>query len=177
MTEQGSADAFSLISVHNHKGQFGSAGRSNDISAAASNFVLPACFIDCNQGDMFYKVDVHKKRRFLLGLSNIFVGVFLVAILGNAAEHATAVAAAMKNRMDLSLSIAIGSSVQVALFVAPVLVLASLVVGPTPIDLAFPPAWSSPFFSRSSSPVRSRATAGRTGSRACSSWRSIWCWR
>jgi Ca2+:H+ antiporter len=73
-----------------------------------------------------------------LGLSNIFVGVFLVAILGNAAEHATAVAAAMKNRMDLSLSIAIGSSVQVALFVAPVLVLASLAIGPAPMDLAFP---------------------------------------
>ena len=71
------------------------------------------------------------------GLSNVFVGVFVVAILGNAAEHATAVSAALKNRMDLSLSIAIGSSVQVALFVAPVLVLASLVIGPAPMDLAF----------------------------------------
>jgi Ca2+:H+ antiporter len=74
-----------------------------------------------------------------LGLSNIFVGVFLVAILGNAAEHATAVSAAMKNRMDLSLSIAIGSSIQVALFVAPVLVLASPFLGPKPMDLAFQP--------------------------------------
>jgi Ca2+:H+ antiporter len=71
------------------------------------------------------------------GLSNVFVGVFVVAILGNAAEHATAVSAALKNRMDLSLSIAIGSSVQVALFVAPVLVLASLVIGPAPMDLVF----------------------------------------
>jgi Ca2+:H+ antiporter len=75
-----------------------------------------------------------------LGLSNVFVGVFVVAIVGNAAEHATAISAAMKNRMDLSLSIAIGSSVQVALFVAPILVLASLVLGPTPMDLAFPVA-------------------------------------
>jgi Ca2+:H+ antiporter len=75
-----------------------------------------------------------------LGLSNVFVGVFLVAIVGNAAEHATAISAAMKNRMDLSLSIAIGSSVQVALFVAPILVLVSLVLGPTPMDLAFPVA-------------------------------------
>jgi Ca2+:H+ antiporter len=74
-----------------------------------------------------------------LGLSNVFVGVFLVAILGNAAEHATAVSAALKGRMDLALSIAIGSSVQVALFVAPVLVFASLVLGPAPMDLAFPP--------------------------------------
>ena len=72
-----------------------------------------------------------------LGLSDAFVGVFVVAILGNAAEHATAVTAAMKNRMDLSLSIAIGSSVQVALFVAPLLVLASMAVGPGPISLSF----------------------------------------
>jgi Ca2+:H+ antiporter len=73
-----------------------------------------------------------------LGISNVFVGVFLVAILGNAAEHATAVSAALKDRMDLALSIAIGSSVQVALFVAPVLVFASLFLGPGPMDLAFP---------------------------------------
>jgi Ca2+:H+ antiporter len=71
------------------------------------------------------------------GLNRVFVGVFIVAILGNAAEHATAISAAMKNRMDLSLSIAIGSSVQVALFVAPVLVLASLWIGPEPMDLLF----------------------------------------
>jgi Ca2+:H+ antiporter len=62
----------------------------------------------------------------------------VVAILGNAAEHTTAISAALNNRMDLSLSIAIGSSVQVALFVAPVLVLASLFIGPAPMDLAFP---------------------------------------
>ena len=73
-----------------------------------------------------------------LGLSDVFVGVFVVAILGNAAEHATAISAALKDRMDLSLSIAIGSSVQVALFVAPVLVLASLFLGPAHMDLAFP---------------------------------------
>jgi Ca2+:H+ antiporter len=72
-----------------------------------------------------------------LGLNDVFVGVFVVAILGNAAEHATAITSALRNRMDLSLSIAIGSSVQVALFVAPLLVLASLFVGPTPMDLAF----------------------------------------
>jgi Ca2+:H+ antiporter len=72
------------------------------------------------------------------GLSNVFIGVFVVAVLGNAAEHATAITAAMKNRMDLSLSIAIGSSVQVAIFVAPVLVLVSLFLGPAPMDMAFP---------------------------------------
>jgi Ca2+:H+ antiporter len=73
-----------------------------------------------------------------VGLGSAFVAVFVVAILGNAAEHATAITVAMKNRMELSLSIAIGSSVQVALFVAPVLVLASLFLGPNPMDLAIP---------------------------------------
>ncbi len=73
-----------------------------------------------------------------LGLNDVFVGVFVVAILGNAAEHFSAITAARKDRMDLSLSIAIGSSVQVALFVAPVLVLLSYAVGPRPMDLAFP---------------------------------------
>jgi len=72
-----------------------------------------------------------------LGLSDVFVGVFVVAILGNAAEHATAVTVALKNRMDLSLSIAIGSSIQVAMFVAPVLMLLSFFIGPAPMDLAF----------------------------------------
>ncbi|RWA52532.1 cation transporter [Cupriavidus sp. UYMSc13B] len=73
-------------------------------------------------------------------LSDIFVGAFVVAILGNAAEHASAITAAMRNRMDLSFSIAVGSSVQVALFVAPVLVLSSHFLGPAPMDLAFRPA-------------------------------------
>ncbi len=72
-----------------------------------------------------------------LHLTDAFVGVFVVAILGNAAEHATAVTAALKNRMDLSLSIAIGSSVQVALFVAPLLVVLSYAIAPAPMDLAF----------------------------------------
>jgi Ca2+:H+ antiporter len=72
-----------------------------------------------------------------LGLNDAFVGIFVVAILGNAAEHATAVTSAMKNRMDLALSIAIGSSVQIALFVAPLLVLLSYLIAPAPMDLLF----------------------------------------
>jgi Ca2+:H+ antiporter len=74
-----------------------------------------------------------------LGLGNLFVGVFVVAIIGNAAEHSTAILAALRNRMDLSLSIAIGSSVQIALFVAPVLVLVSLAIGPAPMDISLRP--------------------------------------
>jgi Ca2+:H+ antiporter len=71
-----------------------------------------------------------------LGLTEVFVGVILVAIIGNAAEHSTAVVSALKNKMDLSIGIAIGSSIQIALFVAPVLIFASYLMG-QPMDLEF----------------------------------------
>ncbi|MBI3280733.1 MAG: calcium/proton exchanger [Acidobacteria bacterium] len=74
------------------------------------------------------------------GMTRLFVGVIIVAVVGNAAEHSSAITAAVKNRMDLSLGIAMGSSIQIALFVAPVLVLASYVVGPRPMDLVFTPS-------------------------------------
>lgn len=63
------------------------------------------------------------------GLSPIFVGVILIPIIGNAAEHASAIVMAMQNKMDVALGIAIGSSIQIALFVAPLLVFASLLFG------------------------------------------------
>lgn len=71
------------------------------------------------------------------GMTEIFIGLIVVAIIGNAAEHSTAILAAMKNKMDLSLGIAIGSSVQIALFVAPVLLIASRFIGPQPMDMVF----------------------------------------
>lgn len=73
-----------------------------------------------------------------LGLTSLFTGVILLPIIGNAAEHATAVTVAMKNKMELSLSVAVGSSLQIALFVAPVLVLTGLAIG-RPMDLNFHP--------------------------------------
>lgn len=74
------------------------------------------------------------------GMSSIFIGVIVVAIIGNAAEHSTAVLAALKNKMELSMGIAIGSSLQIALFVAPALVIISHFIGPRPMDLVFTPA-------------------------------------
>jgi Ca2+:H+ antiporter len=71
-----------------------------------------------------------------LGLTEVFVGVIIVAIIGNAAEHSTAVLAALKNKVDLSLGIAIGSSLQIALFVTPVLLFASYLFG-RPMNLEF----------------------------------------
>ena len=68
-----------------------------------------------------------------------FVGVVVVVLVGGAAEMASAFSSARKNRLDLSVGIALGSAVQIALFVAPVLVLFSYVIGPTPRDLRFWP--------------------------------------
>ena len=71
-----------------------------------------------------------------VGLTEIFVGVIVVAVIGNAAEHSTAVLVAMKNQMDLAYNIAVGSSMQIALFVAPALVFLSFAIG-RPMDLLF----------------------------------------
>ncbi len=83
-------------------------------------------------------VDTLEEATASLGLTALFTGVILVPIIGNAAEHATAVTVAMKNKMDLSVSVAVGSSLQIALFVAPVLVLVGLILG-EPMDLNFNP--------------------------------------
>jgi Ca2+:H+ antiporter len=72
-----------------------------------------------------------------VGLSEFFIGAIVVAIVGNAAEHWVAVLVARKDKMDLSVNIAIGSSAQVALFVTPVLVLAGYLIGPSPLPLVF----------------------------------------
>jgi len=74
-----------------------------------------------------------------LGLSPAFVGFIIVALVGGAAEMVSAFSAARKDRLDLSVGIALGSAVQIALFVAPVLVLLSYVIGPTPMNLQFWP--------------------------------------
>ncbi len=71
-----------------------------------------------------------------LGLTEVFVGVVIVAVIGNAAEHSTAILMAMRNKMNLSIQIAIGSSIQIALFVAPVLVFLSYAFG-NPMNLRF----------------------------------------
>jgi Ca2+:H+ antiporter len=74
------------------------------------------------------------------GMTNVFIGVIVVAVVGNAAEHSSAVMLALKDRMALSMGIAVGSSLQIALFVAPLLVIASHFIGPRPMDLMFTPA-------------------------------------
>ena len=72
-----------------------------------------------------------------LGMSQTFIGIVFLAIVGGAAESGSAIAMARKNKVDLSIGIALGSSIQIALFVAPVLVLASYFIAPQPLDLSF----------------------------------------
>lgn len=72
-----------------------------------------------------------------LGMSDTFIGIVFLAIVGGAAESGSALAMARRNRLDLSVSIALGSSIQIALFVAPLLVIASHFIAPQPLDLAF----------------------------------------
>jgi Ca2+:H+ antiporter len=82
-------------------------------------------------------VDSISEAAHQIGLSEFFVGVIVVAIVGNAAEHWVAVLVAAKDKMDLAVNIAIGSSAQIALFALPVVVLASFVLGPAPMALVF----------------------------------------
>jgi Ca2+:H+ antiporter len=72
-----------------------------------------------------------------LGMSEVFIGIVFLAVIGGAAESGSAVAMARKNRLDLTIGIAMGSSIQIALFVAPVLVLVSGFVAPQPLELSF----------------------------------------
>ena len=73
-----------------------------------------------------------------LGMSSVFIGVIFLAVVGGAAESISAISMAAKNKMDLSIGIALGSSIQIALFIAPMLVLMSTFVGPGQLNLSFP---------------------------------------
>lgn len=75
----------------------------------------------------------------VLGLTELFIGTIIVAVAGNAAESVAAIRAAKRDRMDLSVGISLGSSIQIALFVAPALVILSHFIGPAPMNLVFTP--------------------------------------
>jgi Ca2+:H+ antiporter len=72
-----------------------------------------------------------------LGMSSVFIGIVFLAVVGGAAESGSAIAMGAKNKPDLSISIALGSSIQIALFIAPVLVFASYFIAPSPLELSF----------------------------------------
>ena len=72
-----------------------------------------------------------------LGMSSVFIGIVFLAVVGGAAESGSAIAMGAKNKLDLSIGIALGSSIQIALFIAPVLVFASYFIAPMPLELSF----------------------------------------
>jgi Ca2+:H+ antiporter len=108
-------------------------------------------------------VESVQKAAEAFGMTPAFVGFIVVALVGGAAEMASAFSAARKNRLDLSVGIALGSASQIALFVAPVLVLLSYVLGPSPMNLQFWPG-----------AVVMILIATMTASLVTSSGRSVW---
>ncbi len=130
-----------LFSLKTHRELFGSDhGDSGEapwpmalaLAALAAVTVLVALV-----SEVFVESVQHAAQTF--GMSTAFVGFIVVALVGGAAEMATAFASARKNRLDMSVGIALGSAAQIALFVAPVLVLLSYVLGPEPMSLQFWP--------------------------------------
>jgi Ca2+:H+ antiporter len=109
------------------KGEYWSSGKAITVLLVATGFVtLLSEFL----------VGTIESVRTTLGITETFLGIIVVAIIGNAAEHSTAILMALKNKMDLSVGIAIGSSLQIALFVAPLLLFVSYSFG-KPMDLEF----------------------------------------
>ena len=131
-----------LFSLKTHKEFFGSAVHGDGdeavlpIGVALGTLAAVTLFIAL-VSEIFVESVQHAAETF--GMTPAFVGFIVVALVGGAAEMATAFSGARRNRLDLSVSIALGSASQIALFVAPVLVLLSYVIGPTPMDLRFWP--------------------------------------
>jgi len=104
------------------------------LSRAAVTLLLSSVFVAFMSEILVGTVEETAKT---LDMSQAFIGIVVLAVVGGAAESSSAVVMGVKNRMDLSVSIAIGSSIQIALFVAPVLVLASYFMAPQPLNLVF----------------------------------------
>ena len=114
----------------------GTEGHHWPMGVALAGLAIATVFIAL-ASEIFVASVEHAAHRF--GMSPSFIGFVVVALVGTVAEAMTAISAARKNRLDLSIGIAMGSAAQIALFVAPVLTLASFFIGPTPMDLAFTP--------------------------------------
>jgi Ca2+:H+ antiporter len=131
-----------LFSLKTHKELFASENHGEKgeapwpIGLAVGTLVVVTVFVAL-MSEIF--VESVQQAAGAFGMSPAFVGFIIVAIVGAAAEMTVAFSAARKNRLDMSVSIALGSASQIALFVAPVLVLLSYVIGPKPMDLQFWP--------------------------------------
>jgi Ca2+:H+ antiporter len=130
-----------LFSLKTHSELFGGAEHAADETAWPMGLALATLagvtVLVAFVSEIFVESVQHAATTF--GMSPAFVGFIVVALVGGAAEMAAAWSGARKNRLDLSVGIALGSASQIALFVAPVLVLLSYVIGPAPMDLHFWP--------------------------------------
>jgi Ca2+:H+ antiporter len=131
-----------LFSLKTHKELFASKDHDKEIAVTwplglAIGTLIVVTVLVALVSEIF--VESVQKAAETFGMSPAFVGFIIVALVGAAAEMAVAFSAARKNRLDMSVSIALGSASQIALFVAPVLVLLSYVIGPMPMDLQFWP--------------------------------------
>ncbi len=132
-----------LFSLGTHRELFGAAEHHGEADAApwpiglALGTLAGVTVLVALVSEIF--VESVQDAALAMGMTQAFVGFIIVALVGCAAEMATSFSAARKDRLDMSVSIALGASTQIALFVAPVLVLASYVLGPTPMTLQFWP--------------------------------------
>jgi Ca2+:H+ antiporter len=130
-----------LFSLKTHREFFGAGGHSDTDGAWPMRLALTTLagvtVLVALVSEVFVESVQHAASTF--GMTPAFVGFIVVALVGGAAEMVSAFSGARKNRLDLSVGIALGSASQIALFVAPVLVLLSYVLGPTPMDLQFWP--------------------------------------
>ncbi len=127
-----------LFSLKTHRDEFASSEHAEDGETpwplSLALFTLAGATVLVALVSEIFVESVQKAAQ-AFGMSPAFVGFIVVALVGCAAEMASAFSAARKNRLDLSVGIALGSAAQIALFVAPVLVLASFAIGPAPMDL------------------------------------------
>lgn len=132
-----------LFTLHTHSALLSAskedhANRQSGWSAKKAMVVLAACSALIGWMSEILADSVEPAAK-MLGLTELFVGIIIVAVAGNTAESVAAIRAARGDRMDLSVGISLGSSIQIALFVAPTLVILSHFVGPAPMNLVFTP--------------------------------------
>jgi Ca2+:H+ antiporter len=132
-----------FFSLKTHPGAFASVETESESEHEEGHWGLPRAIVSLLVASVLAAwmseilVGAAEETGKTLGMSQIFIGIVFLAIVGGAAESGSAIAMARKNKMDLSVGIALGSCIQIALFVAPVLVLSSYFIAPSPLDLAF----------------------------------------
>jgi Ca2+:H+ antiporter len=132
-----------VFSLKTHPGEFQSVGEAGDAGHEEAHWGVPraigtllgASVLAAWMSEVL--VGAAEGTGKALGMSQVFIGIVFLAVVGGAAESGSAIAMARKNKMDLSVSILLGSCIQIALFIAPLLVFASYFIAPQPLDLSF----------------------------------------